>query len=78
MVWYGLQHHGTYQTHLIRWYGTDCNNIVALFKSQHQPKFMEFMTCLTSKYELCDLGELKWFLGICVVQNCTKKKLWLS
>ena len=43
------------------------DNIVSLFKSQHQPKFMEFMTCLTSKYELCDLEELKWFLGIYVV-----------
>ena len=36
------------------------------------------MTCLTSKYKLCDLEELKWFLGIHVVQDHTKKKLWLS
>ena len=36
------------------------------------------MTYLISKYELCDLGELKWFLGIYVVQDHTKKKLWLS
>ena len=43
------------------------DDIVALFKPQHQPKFTEFMTHLTSKYELCDLGELKWFLGIHVV-----------
>ena len=51
---------------------------MALFKPQHQPKFTEFMTCLTSKYELCDFGELKWFLGIHVIQDHTKKKLWLS
>ena len=43
------------------------DDIVALFKPQHQPKFTEFMTHLTSKYELCDFGELKWFLGIHVV-----------
>ena len=54
------------------------DDIVALFKPQHQPKFTEFMTHLTSKYELCDLGELKWFLGIRVVRDHTKKKLWLS
>ena len=54
------------------------DDIVALFKPQHQPKFTEFMTCLTSKYKLRDLGELKWFLGIHVIQDHTKKKLWLS
>ena len=54
------------------------DNIVALFKLQHQPKFTEFVTCLTSKYKLHDLGELKWFLGIHVIQDQTKKKLWLS
>ena len=43
------------------------DDIVALFKPQHQPKFTEFMTRLTSKYELRDLGELKWFLGIHVI-----------
>ena len=43
------------------------DDIMALFKLQHQPKFMEFMICLTSKYELHDFGELKWFLGIHVI-----------
>ena len=54
------------------------DNIVALFKSQHQPKVMKFMTCLTSKYKLHDLGELKWFLSIHIIQDHMKKKLWLS
>ena len=43
------------------------DDIVVLFKPQHQTKFMEFMTYLTSKYELHDFGELKWFLSIHVV-----------
>ena len=43
------------------------DDIVALFKPQHWTKFMEFVACLTSKYKLHDLGELKWFLGIHVV-----------
>ena len=54
------------------------DNIVALFKPQHQTKFMEVMAHLTNKYELHNLGELKWFLSIHIVQDYMKKKLWLS
>ena len=54
------------------------DDIMALFKLQHQTKFTEFMTHLTNKYKLCDFGELKWFLGIYVIQDYMKKKLWLS
>ena len=43
------------------------DNIVALFKPQHQTKFTEFITYLTSKYELHDFAELKWFLSIHVI-----------
>ena len=50
------------------------DDIVALFKPQHQTKFADFTAKLKDRYKLQDLGELKWFLGICVVRDYTEKK----
>ncbi|KAJ6439138.1 peramine synthetase [Purpureocillium lavendulum] len=53
------------------------DDIVLLHRSKHQRAADEFIIGLKAQYEMKDLGELKWFLGIRVLRNRAARKLWL-
>jgi hypothetical protein len=53
------------------------DDITALHHQQHHAKFLAFKQDLLHRYEMHDLGELKWFLGIHIVRDRTNCKLWL-
>jgi hypothetical protein len=40
-------------------------------------RLQEFKEMIRSKYEIKDLGELTWFLGIRIIRDEPQKKLWL-
>ena len=45
--------------------------------SDHQA-YEQFRIALIKKYEMREIGQLKWFLGLQVIRDRIKKKLWLS
>ena len=45
--------------------------------SDHQA-YEQFRIALMKKYEMREMGQLKWFLGLQVIRDRIKKKLWLS
>jgi hypothetical protein len=51
--------------------------MVALFWKKYKEAFQEFKEKLMSRYEIREMGELNWFLGIQVVRDRAQKKLWL-
>ena len=53
------------------------DDIVLLYRARHQDAADEFIVKLKSQYEMKDLGELKWFLGIRVLRDRAARKLWL-
>lgn len=54
------------------------DDIVLLARPKHRSRLQEFIRKLREKYEMHDLGELKWFLGIRVIRDRARRKLWLS
>ncbi|KAJ6437664.1 Cut9 interacting protein Scn1 [Purpureocillium lavendulum] len=53
------------------------DDIVLLHRAKHQRAADEFIVKLKAQYEMKDLGELKWFLGIRILRDRTARKLWL-
>ncbi len=53
------------------------DDITVLFHCQHHAKFLAFKEELMRRYEMHDLGDLKWFLGIRIVRDRDARKLWL-
>lgn len=53
------------------------DDIVLLHRTKHQSAAEEFIVKLCTRYEMKDLGELKWFLGIRVLRDRPTRKLWL-
>ncbi|PHH87415.1 hypothetical protein CDD83_8907 [Cordyceps sp. RAO-2017] len=53
------------------------DDIVLLHRTKHRKAADEFIAKLKAQYEMNDLGELKWFLGIRVLRDRTARKLWL-
>ena len=47
------------------------------YHPKNQQKFDEFKEAFKAKYEIRDLGELKWFLGIRILRDRENRKLWL-
>ena len=45
---------------------------------QDLEKLHQFRHALMDCYEMKDLGEINWFLGIRIIQNRQQRKLWLS
>ena len=46
---------------------------------RHNIKLIEiFKKALVSRYEMRDLGDLQWFLGVRILRNRAERKLWLS
>ena len=53
------------------------DDIVAFYHKDCLGKFQEFVTALKARIEIKELGELKWFLGIRITRDRSKRKLWL-
>ena len=53
------------------------DDIIIMFRKEHQARFEQIQRGLFQAYEMKDLGELRWFLGIQVVRDRPNRKLWL-
>ena len=53
------------------------DDIVSLCHTTDLPKLHQFKQALIEQYELKDLGELSWFLGIRTIRDCSQRKLSL-
>jgi hypothetical protein len=53
------------------------DDIVTLCRTKDLPKFHQFKEALLNKYEMKELGELSWFLGIRILQDRDQRKIWL-
>ena len=53
------------------------DDIVVLYHRSNKADFLEFQRRLLETYELRDIGELKFFLGIRVIRDRVEKRLWL-
>src|SRR5271156_4827021 len=53
------------------------DDIVLLCRPEKLPQLRQLRTALMQKYEMRDLGELSWFLGIRVIRDRTQGKVWL-
>src|SRR5262249_38587731 len=53
------------------------DDIIMMFRKENQARFKEIKKGLFQAYEIKDLGELRWFLGIQVIRDRPNGKLWL-
>jgi hypothetical protein len=53
------------------------DGIVLLCRPEMLPQLRQLRMALMKKYEMRDLRELSWFLGIRVIRDRLKKKPWL-
>src|SRR5438876_927590 len=61
---------------LIIWFYVD--DITLATRKEDQIRMTEFVDLICQRYEMRKLGELQWFLGVRVVRDREKRKLWLS
>ena len=54
------------------------DDIVIMVHPQYHSDFLDFKTKLMAEYEMRDMGELKWFLGIRVTRDRLRRRIWLS
>jgi hypothetical protein len=54
------------------------DDIAILCRRSDYSEFLSFKTKLFNKYEMRDLGELSWFLGIRIIRDRTARRIWLS
>jgi hypothetical protein len=54
------------------------DDIVIMVHPQHHTAFLDFKARLMREYEMRDMGELKWFLGIRVTRDRLRRRIWLS
>ena len=53
------------------------DDIVLLARKENRPEMEALKAKLCSRYEMRDLGELRWFLNIRIVRDREQRKLWL-
>jgi hypothetical protein len=53
------------------------DDIVLLYRKQDQPAADQLIRSLKARYQMKDLGNLQWFLGIRIIRNREARKLWL-
>ena len=54
------------------------DDICILYHHSNRDSFDQFKTSLFESYEMKDLGELRWFLGIRVIRDRVRRRLWLT
>jgi hypothetical protein len=45
------------------------DDIVAMFHPKYRPDYLKFKKRICKRYEMRDIGELKWFLGIRIIRD---------
>jgi hypothetical protein len=60
---------------LILFYYVD--DIVVLFRQEHQEDCQQFEQDFKARYETRSLGQLSWFLGIRIIRDHVKGKVWM-
>jgi hypothetical protein len=53
------------------------DDLVYVYRSDDEARANAFRTRLAHQFKLRDLGELRWFLGIHVLRDNAKKKIWM-
>lgn len=53
------------------------DDITTFYRWSDGTRFLAFRTALLTGYEMRDLGDLKWFLGIRILRDRALRKLWL-
>ena len=53
------------------------DDICIFYYRKERVRYEEVRSLLLGKYEMREMGELKWFLGIRVVRDRTQRKIWL-
>ncbi|RMZ74983.1 hypothetical protein DV736_g6713, partial [Chaetothyriales sp. CBS 134916] len=53
------------------------DDIIYIYRNSNQLQADEFRQQLSSKFRITDLGDLKWFLGIRIVRERAKRRIWL-
>jgi hypothetical protein len=53
------------------------DDIVLLHRPRYKENADEFVTKIRARFDMKDLGELKWFLGIRILRDRAAHKLWL-
>jgi Reverse transcriptase (RNA-dependent DNA polymerase) len=53
------------------------DDIVLLARKEHREEMEGIKAKLSKKYEMRDLGELRWFLNIRIIRDRQQRKLWL-
>jgi hypothetical protein len=51
------------------------DDIVILYRKEHKKIFQEFKRKLTDRYEMREIGDLSWFLGIRVLRDRSQRKI---
>src|SRR6266568_8240536 len=54
------------------------DDIIFYYKKTDKKKAQKAIKELSKEYQMSTLGELKWFLGIHVLRDCSQRLLWLS
>jgi hypothetical protein len=54
------------------------DDIVIMVHPKYYSDFLDFKAKLMAAYEMRDMGELKWFLGIRVMRDRLRRRIWLS
>jgi Reverse transcriptase (RNA-dependent DNA polymerase) len=53
------------------------NGIIIFSHPENRSKGLLFKDALTKSFDIKDLGELKWFLGVRVIRDRANRKIWL-
>ena len=53
------------------------DDIVFLYRTEDEPRRIQLQQQLFKKYEMHELGPLRWFLGIRILRDRAQKKVWL-
>ena len=53
------------------------DDIVLLYRRKDTERTEAFIAGIKALYEMNDLGELQWFLGIRILRNRATQRLWL-
>lgn len=53
------------------------DDILMVSRKDREPQALRIRNALLARYELKDLGELKWYLGIRIIRDRAQGKLWI-